>query len=141
MDEKKLTPLDAISNIMEKLHNTPLYKECDVIVDFINKKNAELKHLSLNELRDLCHQVAKEHGWWDEERSFGDLIALVHSEVSEALEDYRKGNNEHIPEELADILIRVFDMCGYYGYDLEKAVIDKIEKNKGRPYRHGNKVL
>ena len=43
----------------------------------------------LNKLRDEIHQNAVEHGWWDEERSFGDIIALCHSELSEALEQYR----------------------------------------------------
>lgn len=45
----------------------------------------------LSKLRDEIHQNAVEHGWWDEERSFGDIIALCHSELSEALEAYRNG--------------------------------------------------
>lgn len=46
----------------------------------------------LNKLRDEIHQNAVEHGWWEEERTFGDIIALCHSELSEALEEHRAGN-------------------------------------------------
>lgn len=45
----------------------------------------------LNKLRDEIFQNAVEHGWHDEERSFGDIVALCHSELSEALEEYRNG--------------------------------------------------
>lgn len=98
------------------------------------------------------HNTAKEKGWWDESRSFGELIALMHSELSEALEVYRKegdekvaeiypGYIEGVPIEIADLLIRVFDMCGKYNIDLAKALIIKMEYNKTRPYRHGGKII
>jgi len=87
-----------------------------------------------------CHQVAKEKGWWDEERNDGELIALMHSELSEALEAMRNhATKDALAEELADCCIRIFDYCGARDIDLEATLLKKIEYNKGRPYRHGKK--
>ena len=47
--------------------------------------------MNLNQWRNEIHKSAVEHGWWEEERSFGDIIALCHSELSESLEEYRNG--------------------------------------------------
>lgn len=94
---------------------------------------------SINELCAAAFETAKSKGWHDEPRETGTLLALIHSEVSEALEADRKDDEENFAEELADTCIRIFDLCGSKGIDLEAAITAKMEKNKGRSYKHGNK--
>ena len=98
------------------------------------------KSLSINDFIKQCHCVAKDKGWWEKERNEGELIALMHSELSEALEAMRNhAKVADIAEELADCCIRIFDYCGARDIDLEKALHKKIEYNKTRSYRHGKK--
>lgn len=85
------------------------------------------------------HQNAINHGWWDDTRPIPELLCLIHSEVSEALEAYRVGEDAYMAEELADVVIRVMDLCEAYGIDLEREITIKHESNKIRSYRHGNK--
>jgi NTP pyrophosphatase (non-canonical NTP hydrolase) len=95
--------------------------------------------MKINQLIKEAHETAKSKGWWDEQKETGTLLALIHSEVSEALEADRKGDQENFEEELADVCIRIFDLCGAKGIDLEKAIASKMERNKGRSYKHGGK--
>lgn len=99
------------------------------------------------------HKNAVQHGWYDGNgaKNFGELLMLVVTEVAEVMEEYRNGRlmketyvNKNgkmcgIPSELADIVIRVMDICGYYNIDLEQAIEEKHEYNKSRPYKHGGK--
>lgn len=111
--------------------------------------------MTLKELVYNAHNNSRVHGWYDgPPRNIPEMLALIHSEVSEALEDYRHSQEEPdrmklcvtgsgkfvgFPSELADIVIRVADLCGYLEIDLEEAVRLKHEYNVSRPYRHGNK--
>src|SRR4051794_1649024 len=96
--------------------------------------------MMINQLCKEAYETAKSKGWHDEPREIGTMLALIHSEVSEALEADRKGDKENFEEELADVCIRIFDLCGLKGIDLEKAIITKMEYNKSRSYKHGGKV-
>jgi NTP pyrophosphatase (non-canonical NTP hydrolase) len=89
------------------------------------------------------HDNAVKHGWWDKPRDAPELLCLIHSEVSEALEAYRndiqEGDKGCLSEELADIVIRVFDMAEDFNIDICEAVKQKHMINAQRPYRHGGK--
>lgn len=100
----------------------------------------------LNFLSAYVHRSCVEAGWWTDlstgqpkQRNVGELLCLVHSEVSEALEGYRKGlQDDHLQHrsmfevELADVLIRVFDLAGAHKLDLTGAVQEKMAYNQRR---------
>lgn len=112
----------------------------------------------MNDLPRMLHMVGAEihainceHGFWDGKltsHNKAEKIALMHSELSEALEAIRhkdKGHqpSDHVPamtaiaEEMADVVIRVLDFCGAYDIDLGRAICSKMAFNEGRPHKHG----
>jgi NTP pyrophosphatase (non-canonical NTP hydrolase) len=92
---------------------------------------------TIKEMTDLCHAIAKSKGFWDKERNTGEALMLVVTELAEAMEAHRKQDPENFKEELADTFIRLFDLCGGMGIDIEAEILRKCEKNKLRPYKHG----
>lgn len=100
-------------------------------------------------LQQDIYAWAMEKGWWDEPRDFLHLAALVHSEISEAVEAWREdkrlawiseeGKPEGYMVELADAIIRIMDLAENEGIDILHLVEEKMKYNQTRPYRHGGK--
>lgn len=106
----------------------------------------------LNALAAEINEINRANGWnvispheWGmdgrHEYRLGTLLALIHSEVSEALEAVRRQDRPNFQEELADVLIRVLDVAGGLGVDMGAVVRAKLERNKQRGYRHGGKAF
>ena len=102
---------------------------------------------AINRLADEIHEMATVKGHWDGNKNVGEKIALMHSELSEALEGSRRGNppDEHCPLfssmeiEFADCVIRILDFGVEYNLDVAQAMAAKMKFNATRPYRHGKK--
>lgn len=123
--------------------------------------------IMINELAKEIHQNNIDKGFYEKEKNIGEMLCLIHSEVSEALEADRKDNYrdknvvEYVEgmlktgyefteayddfikgsfeEEMSDIVIRVMDMCAFKGIDLEAHIKAKMRYNSLRPYKHGKK--
>lgn len=100
----------------------------------------------INKLRDVCYQASFNAGWHTDiktgklkDRNKAEMICLIHSELSEAMEGERKNlMDDHLPTrpmvevEMADAVIRIMDYCGRFNYDIGGAIIEKMEYNKNR---------
>jgi hypothetical protein len=100
--------------------------------------------MNLNDLARICHQANIK--WWQDpttgepiNRNKGELLALIHSEISEALHGERKDlMDDHLPHrkmaevELVDAIIRILDYAGGFGYDVQGAFDEKMAYNAQR---------
>ena len=112
----------------------------------------------MNELAKKIHENAIRHGFYDNKRETGTLLMLCVSELSEALEAGRKGKHalfvdaisednfkedfemcvkDSFEDELADAIIRILDLCGYYNIDIDEHIRLKMKYNEMRQHMHG----
>ena len=101
-----------------------------------------------NELQKICHDLAVSAGWWKDlktgedmrgKRNVGELLCLIHSEISEAMEGHRKNlqddklvHRKMLEVELADAVIRIIDMAGGFDMDIGGAIAEKLAYNQSR---------
>lgn len=109
---------------------------------------AEVTSLSVDSLASEIRAINAANGWnvfhegeWADTYKIPGILALVHSEVSEALEAFRKGDVENFLEEMADTVIRVLDCVGGLTDDFQQVIWAKLAVNKQRGFRHGNKKV
>ena len=112
--------------------------------------------MEINKLCKDAHENALAHGFWEDVKwlpllkaSFTDeklainvnavstRLMLIVGEVAEAQEGLRENDRDNFREELADVCIRVFDLCGGLDINLEFEITKKMAENKLRPYKHG----
>lgn len=107
---------------------------------------------SINELMSTCLRDGEKRGWHEKPITFSEATSLLHTEISEAFEEFRNNHKyneiycnphstkpEGIPIEFADLAIRLFHYSAYFGIDLIQGIREKLEYNRTRPHRHGGK--
>lgn len=113
--------------------------------------DGDFEPVTLSRLQAMIGVWAESKGWVCKPEDTVEKLCLMHSEISEALEEWRKeksptdiyfvdGKPEGIPIELADLVIRVMQYCDSVGIDLERSIIEKMIYNETRPFRHGKKI-
>lgn len=112
----------------------------------MRQNKVKIKEFDLNTLRDTCYKASLDAGWHTDiisgelkDRNKGEMLMLIVSEISEAMEGERKSlmddhlrNRPMVEVELADAIIRIMDYCGRWGYDINGAVEEKLEYNSNR---------
>lgn len=113
-----------------------------------NKSLPKKSPKTLDSLGKYIHNINFSNGWdvprssdWQHPLRIPAILALIHSELSEALEAFRHGDAANFREEIADVVIRTLDLTYGMNIDITKEVLKKCEKNKKRGWKHGGKRI
>ncbi len=93
--------------------------------------------IGLNQKMLEVRALADGKGFSSDPERIWEMLALIHTEVSEATDAYKKGESmEHLGEELADAIIRILHLMSALNLDAEELFQDKMKKNWERPYKY-----
>jgi NTP pyrophosphatase (non-canonical NTP hydrolase) len=93
--------------------------------------------VGLNQKMQEVRALADGKGFSSEPARIWEMLALIHTEVSEATDAYKKGESvEHVGEELTDAIIRILHLMSALELDADKLFQDKMKKNWERPYKY-----
>ena len=93
--------------------------------------------MGINETAATVVEWRIKQGFVTEQRNVLAKLMLVVTECAEAADDARHGRWMHFGEEIADAIIRLFDLGASLGYDMEHHIALKMKVNEARKYRHG----
>lgn len=103
---------------------------------------------SLNRLGEEQRKIVVQKGHkvlhrqdWEDDFLVPAYLALIHTEVSEATEEFRKNNIEEFKKEMVDIILRTLNVACAFDDDIYQTLVDKIEFNRRRPHKHGGKRI
>lgn len=128
---------------------TEIFKICKSNEDVTPASLSHNTFIGIQDAQKLCHKLACLSGWWTDLQTglpktkdsvnVPEKLCLIHSEISEAMEGDRKDlmddklpHRKMLEVELADALIRIFDLAGFLGLDMASAMIEKLAFNQQR---------